>query len=402
MKRSLFKSALVLGGLLVGLAVSELVVRLTGPIVNESGSSRVSINCHEGLVWYPHPYFSHVRRPRDWCLDGVGPNTEGFFGARIPRTYDSKFFTVLVTGGSVAEEVAYPYPENQFSLERFLNEAYVPPDGRERFRVINGAVAGNRQPAQSIVAFRALPLVDAVLSIEGFNEHYLVMSGESLWAPTIQFYAYLYSLEKSPVWYFLTRTLVSFNENLKASPVRHSQFVSLVVSVLTDVLVKRYETGMSAIDTPNPMGILSPQPDELNGESHSTRVLDEYKSIVRQIHHAASSAGKKFLTVLQPTPALYKSLTEEEKSMVDRYSSSYVYLKVVEDLLALGDEGLAVYSSLRVFENEQGTIYRDSIHFDRAPSESNRTSGLEIFVEDLGRAIEKKWGWERKHKVSGK
>lgn len=383
-------------GLFAGLGVAEIVVRSVGPFEIVEKSKQLVFSCNDGLIWYPHPYLSHVRRPKEKCDGGAGPNSEGFLGAAIPQSYDSEYFTVLITGGSVAEDVARPYSSGTFSLEWFLNHAFEPPEGRRAFRVINGAIAGNRQPAQSIMAFRALSNVDGIISIEGFNEYFFVKSGESLWAPTAQFFFYLHSLEKDPAWYYLTRWAIEANESIRSGHGYTLEFANLTVSLLTNYLVNRYERGIRSLSDQNPLGTLYPAPWNIDNKTHSVEVLSEYKNLIRQTQNLARVSNKKFMTVLQPTPALFKVLSAEEKSRIGDPSYGVLYSKIVGELKGLEQEGHVIHDSLRVFENERNTIYRDNIHFGSGPIDSESPSGLQIFVEDLAKSLESRWGLKRK------
>jgi len=120
---------------------------------------------------YPHPYLAYVYRyePENPC--SVWSNSTGFLGREFPLQRDRTNFTILLSGGSVAGQLAQTTKGSPFFLEEELNRCFKPPRG-ERFVVLNGGVGGWKQPITAILFLLYGEAFDGVVSLEGVNEHY--------------------------------------------------------------------------------------------------------------------------------------------------------------------------------------------------------------------------------------
>src|SRR5262245_13056832 len=117
---------------------------------------------------FPHPYLAFVHHGNPPC--GVpGINNIGLFGPDFPSERIRDRFVVLVTGGSVAAQFGQMVPDGPRHLEIVLNERYVSPTGKP-FLVLNGGDGAWRQPQQTILFLLYGDVVDAVITLDGFNE----------------------------------------------------------------------------------------------------------------------------------------------------------------------------------------------------------------------------------------
>jgi hypothetical protein len=83
----------------------------------------------------------------------------------------------LLTGGSVASQLGQNnLPPAPHYLEEELNNRYVSPSGKP-FLVLNGGDGAWKEPQQLILFAMYAGTVDAVLTLDGFNEHYTFMPG---------------------------------------------------------------------------------------------------------------------------------------------------------------------------------------------------------------------------------
>jgi hypothetical protein len=96
-------------------------------------------------------------------------NAQGLFGRDFPLQRDPETFAILLTGGSVAAILGQTQKNSPLFLEEALNACYKPPKGR-RFVVYNGADGGWRQPRQAIMSLLYGEAVDAIVTLDGFNE----------------------------------------------------------------------------------------------------------------------------------------------------------------------------------------------------------------------------------------
>ena len=84
---------------------------------------------------------------------------------------------MLVTGGSVASQLVqnWPAPAPRF-LEEELNKRYVSPNGKP-WLVLNGGDGAWKEPQQFILFSMYATSVDAVVTLDGYNEHYFFWPG---------------------------------------------------------------------------------------------------------------------------------------------------------------------------------------------------------------------------------
>ncbi len=115
---------------------------------------------------YPHPYLAHVHRP------SRGFNNVGLFGPDFPMLRDNDKFVILFTGGSVASQFVEPHDDGSKYLEDILNRRY-DFNGREVL-ILNGADGAWKQPQQLIIMSLYSDVIDAVVTLDGFNEHFSI------------------------------------------------------------------------------------------------------------------------------------------------------------------------------------------------------------------------------------
>ena len=128
----------------------------------------------------PHPYLGFVHHANEPC----GPknvNNVGLFGPDYPAEKSPAHFTVLLTGGSVAAQLE-GCCGGTGRLQAVLNERYESPNGRP-FRVLNGGDGAWKQPQQTILFLLHASALDAVVTLDGFNEHYAMRGSARLDGP---------------------------------------------------------------------------------------------------------------------------------------------------------------------------------------------------------------------------
>ena len=133
-------------------------------------------NCRYVDTMFPHPYLAFVHHHDNPC--GVpDANNIGLLGDNFPVARNNDRYVVLVTGGSVASQIAQPFdPSKRGFLERELNRHYVSPTGKP-FQVLNGALGAWKQPQQMILFAIYGEFVDVVVTLDGYNEQYLTQPG---------------------------------------------------------------------------------------------------------------------------------------------------------------------------------------------------------------------------------
>ena len=138
---------------------------------------------------FPHPYLAFVHHNNPPCgLEYV--NKIGLFGDDYPVVKRTDRYVILLTGGSVASQMAQNWmsPPAPKYLEEELNKNYVSPNGRP-FEVLNGGDGAWKQPQAFILFSLYATSVDAVVTLDGFNEYYSFWPGaeERLESPNSNF-----------------------------------------------------------------------------------------------------------------------------------------------------------------------------------------------------------------------
>ena len=120
---------------------------------------------------YPHPYVGFVHHANPPCGQ-PWVNNVGLYGPDFPVIKNPDYYTVILTGGSVASQLGQnqkaPAPRY---LEEELNKQYVSPTGKP-WLVLNGADGAWKEPQPFILFSLYASSVDAVVSLGGYNEYY--------------------------------------------------------------------------------------------------------------------------------------------------------------------------------------------------------------------------------------
>jgi hypothetical protein len=139
-----------------------------------AGVTGQSVGCRYVDTLYPHPYLGFVHHGNPPCgLPAI--NNIGLFGPGLPSERRTDRFVVLVTGGSVSAQLMSSGPSGTPYLQAILERDYVSPTGQP-FLLLNGGDGGWHQPQQAILFLLYADAVNAVVTLDGFNERYFVGS----------------------------------------------------------------------------------------------------------------------------------------------------------------------------------------------------------------------------------
>jgi hypothetical protein len=105
----------------------------------------------------PEPYFGWVRKPEPGRVNAIGT-----IGNEFPLKKDQSRFTILFTGGSVCSQLCESH-----ELERALS-------GFGNVLILNGSSGAWKQPHQTIALARFGEVCDAVVALDGWNEHFFL------------------------------------------------------------------------------------------------------------------------------------------------------------------------------------------------------------------------------------
>jgi hypothetical protein len=296
----------------------------------------------------PHPHLGYTLNKH---IENINPNyyrrlnNVGLTGRDFPLEKDSSKFTILLTGGSVADQFG-----NLSGLEAILNERYEFP---RPVVLLNGANMAWHQPTQMIALGMYGEIADAVVTLDGYNEQLFLRP----WSQRIE----------TPMLSFTT-----------VNPIRNGNFDALgaawqtnqlrqfairsrsrVVYLATRYLRNRIE--QSAQNEVEPLNTFA-LPEQWSGDRRIEFNIDQYKKYIRLMHAMAGELKLREAYFIQPVPAIGKELTDGEKRLVGKLDYADAYRHMTDELLELNDSGIPVVSLLDTFDGVEDSIYYDYVH----------------------------------------
>jgi hypothetical protein len=345
---------------------------------------------------YPHPYVGFVHHANPPCGQ-YWVNNIGLYGPDYPTVRNPDRYTVILSGGSVASQLAQnAKPPAPRYFEEELNKKYVSPNGKP-WLVLNGGDGAWKEPQPFILFAMYAGSVDAVVNLGGFNEHYFFVPGseERLERPLSNF------IEVNPfvadenfgdaaIGWVMGR----LSGSLAANPILgHSHAAYMVVRGIEQA-AKGQDIFKSTKKTT--LGSIFRMPEDIRRDTE--RAFDVqlalYQKYLRATEAVARDYNLKSAYFLQPAPAYGKELSEEEKRVVGDLSYGPLYRKVVAGMMTLRQRNLPIYDLGDVFADQKGTIYADHIHYWRdAEAES---PGNRIMAARMAKQLAETWGLQKK------
>ena len=330
---------------------------------------------------FPHPYLGWVHWNNPKC-SGPLVNSDGFISSEFPIKNDENFFDILITGGSVAQQFGpgeCKNKKNNFCRD-FLSEALekYTSTNNQNIRVFNAGAGAYKHPHQSIVATLFGKSFDLIISIEGFNEHYMLNDKvpKKLSYPANNFNIstndfYINSDLNKYVLKFLL-----FYKNLpnKLNLINSSHFHALSYRLLKRIFTTTMLTDNEKRE--NFSNLWKYKKSELENIN-----IDEfkYKNLVsywKNFIASSNSNGAKGIVIIQPVPQLFKNLSNTEKQTTNHRDYRKIFLRMSEEAKKLRlNENLMIYDFLNIFQKYNETIYEDAVHIN--------TKGNEIMASNL-------------------
>ncbi len=345
---------------------------------------------------FPHPYLAFVQHDTPPCGRNY-VNNIGLAGDDFPPHKRTDRYVILLTGGSVAAQLGQvePPPSPRY-LEEELNAHFVSPTGKP-FQVLNGGAGAWKQPQQAILLLLYSDIVDAVVTLDGYNEsRYLDFRPRGrLEMPGLNF------LEVNPIAAQDTfgNVVVSWLAGRMAGAIGHHSLLghshgAFLVVRAVQYLSKgdgAFRSGKTTtfdrmFDLP-PEAMATPQ-------GLMTYQLSQYRRYIRLMNAMAREEGINAMFFVQPVPALGKPLTDEEKRVNPQLDYGENYREMVRSLETLRDDGIAVIDLVDVFADEKETIYADDVHPVRAPDGESR--GYRLIAARMASEIARAWALGRK------
>lgn len=338
----------------------------------------------KGCTWgdsiSPHPYLGYAYHRGSDC-SAVEVNAFGFKGPEIPTPEERKEgFFILMLGGSVAE-ITLRQKINYSELALHLNKYYVSPNGKP-FRFINGAIAGGRHPVQSVAFQYFADNVDAVISIEGFNDIVKIDKKDFFLNPPYIWYEFNTTQNRVLLYSLGLSSMTALQRWLATSEYRN-RILSLAFLSAKARSAFAYRVVKEQSFFPR---------DNLSTlEQINKNLVSSYRRQIRLLAAMAKSMNLPFAIFFQPVPALYKKLSPEEKSVVGDLSYGDFYQEAVESLLTLNAEKINAFSLLEIFQDIPHGLYTDHIHFSR-DAQAVRPTGYDVMAEQISKRLAKAWG----------
>ncbi len=349
---------------------------------------------------FPHPYVAFVHHGDPPC-GAKNTNNIGLYGPDFPTQKRMDRYVVLLTGGSVAAAVGQSNLKSPRFLEEALNRRYLSPNGKP-FLVLTGAEGGWKEPQQFILFSLYAPLIDAVVSLDGYNEYILFgptakMALEqklSLDAPNSQFVAvnplFRGDFSDLAMGWMIARAARAIESSALLS---RSHAAYLLYRALMGQAhrwdVMQYDRGVR-------MDTMFGLPKEMLGDSDKifAEQLRRYQSYKISTAAVAAAHGVKSACFLAPIPSWGKTLSDEEKKHVGDTAYLGRYRELVADMMTLRRRGLAMFDLGDVFKDVKGTIYDDHIHCVIAADGTSR--GYELMAARMAQDVAEAWGLQPK------
>lgn len=353
-------------------------------------------SCRYVDTLFPHPYVAFVHHANPPC--GIPwVNNVGLFGDDFPVVKRNDRYVILLTGGSVASQLgqnASPPAPRYFEEE--LNKNYVSPNGKP-FLVLNGGDGAWKEPQPFILASLYASSVDAVVILGGFNEHYFFWPGaeERLERPLSNFldvnpFVADENFGDAAIGWVMGRIAGS----LALNPVLGRSHAAYMIVRGIEQAAKGKDIFKSAKKTTLNSMFLMPEEIRRNHELAFNVQLGLYQKYVRAADAVAKDNKAKYAYFIQPSPALDKELTDEEKRVVGDISYRELYRKLRTGLMTLRDGGTPIFDLGDLLANEKGTFYADHIHF--AQDVRHESPGNRLMAARMAQLLSETWGFPRK------
>lgn len=346
---------------------------------------------------YPHPYVAFVHHGNEPC-GRSNANNVGMLGADYPTMRRPDRFTILLTGGSIASQLAQiaPPPAPRF-LEDELNRNYRSPNGQP-FEVLNGGDGAWKQPQPFILFALHAQAFDAVVALGGTNEFYL-------------FRDFVTERLEWPEGNFLQVNPLVADENfgdaaigwvmgrvagtLSQSPMLgRSHAVYMIVRGVESLAKGRGGLRSSKRTTIDSLFAL-PADTRGRGEAIWAIQLELFQKYVRGMRAIADDNGAKSAFFFHAVPAHGKTLTPEERAAAGDLSYAKQFRRMVDDMMQLRSRGLQMFDLGDLLVNVKETIYADDSHFIVDPR-SGESPGYRLMATRVAADLAQAWSLERK------
>jgi hypothetical protein len=348
---------------------------------------------------YPHPYVAFVHHGNPPCgLPNV--NNIGLLNTDFPTLKRDDVYTELVVGGSVSSQLAqnWPAPAPRF-LEEELNRRYASPNGKP-WLVLNGGDGAWKEPQAFILFSLYATAVDAVITVDGYNEHYMFRSytEERLERPLSNFadvnpFVADENFGDAAIGWVMGRVAGS----LAQMPVLGRSHAAYMVVRGIEAMAKGRDVFKADKNKKTTLTSIFALPPDIkgNGDKVFQTQLALYQKYTRAIEAVARDNNVRTAYFLQPVPSWGKTLTEDEKRAAGaNMTDPVLYRRMVDGMLTLRDRGLQMFDLGDLLKDVPETIYDDDIHFIRDTKGESR--GYRLMAKAVADDLAKAWNLKAK------
>jgi hypothetical protein len=367
---------------------------LSRMILGNNWNPKASKKCSYAETLGPHPYLGysiHAKARENCDLYTYALNNRGMSGPDYPVEKDDEFFTILLTGGSVADQLgAVEDPNSGHFLTNYFNKNFISPNGKP-FRVIISALGDYRFPQNVISVMINNDIIDGVIDISGFNESHNHQFYNRLERPSANYWSQ-FELETADFKKSNNKKVFELSKWMGNSLCKYSYGCVFIIE-------KRISQLMNAPKSEARHMAQKPYSDFTNEVPKNLKIsrYNKHRNYYRILTGMCRELKFKCAFFLQPVPQLYKSLSPAEELIVRKENPNFgeVYAELLKELLVLQNENIPLYSLAKVFEDERRTIYSDHIHYQWAEGEEIHY-GYKPILREIGKVLVKQWNLKKK------
>ncbi len=326
-----------------------------------------------------HPlYFFNYKKNGHCNQFNMTTNDLGFVSP--PFNFDDRenYYVVLFLGGSVTEGLFFQeYFKRQ--IENKLNENFKSPNGKP-FKLVSFAIAGGQQPMQFNIYSYFSEFVDAVVSLEGYNERNNFKLHQHFAYPPALWDQKVGEARQRGIKILIRRMGFAFSKILQQLKIAKYSYILFTIA---DFSVPKKNLELDFYEAP-----FKPYPKEWSDEKKNEINIKIYKSYLKGMATLAESKKQKYAFLLQPVPAFKESLTDQDRRVIGKDMDKELIGNLYEKLLSLKEEGLNIVDMRSSLDNYRKDIYIDHIHTNH--------SGKVVLGEAIYKELIKTWGLEKK------
>jgi hypothetical protein len=266
--------------------------------------------------------------------------------------------------------------------------------------VLNGGDGAWKEPQSFILFSMYASSVDAVMTLDGYNEHYMFRSytEERLERPLSNFadvnpFVADENFGDAAIGWVMGRIAGAMAQ----MPVLgHSHAAYMIVRGI-EAMAKGKDVFKADKNKKTTLTSIFALPSDIkgNGDKVFQTQLALYQKYTRAIEAVAKDNNVKSAYFLQPVPSWGKTLTEEEKRAAGaNMTDPVLYRRIVDGMLTLRERGMPVFDLGDILKDVPETIYADDIHFTR--DTKGESKGYRIMARVVADDLAKAWDLKAK------